>query len=238
MIEKSWNAESRGSHRSSVFSSPIPHKLASEHNHHWELQIVKANRLANVSGHQTCWTPTALYAQQNWQCCKRKTYVASADLFCIGQSVSLDNLYWEPRISIRLYDGDRDKRTEKKLSNGFTTSVPTERLLAPNGEDRQVQAKEAGVTLNKKLYQADPSFTSCLSTVVTTSAWASCISTPCYYIETPEDKVIFIGDTLFLTGSGRFFEGTTQQMYDQVYHTLITKLSALPDYIKAYRGHE
>ncbi|KAL1395302.1 hypothetical protein pipiens_000323, partial [Culex pipiens pipiens] len=27
-------------------------------------------------------------------------------------------------------------------------------------------------------------------------------------------------------------------MYDQVYHTLITKLSALPDYIKAYRGHE
>ncbi|KAL9698980.1 hypothetical protein quinque_002421 [Culex quinquefasciatus] len=112
-----------------------------------------------------------------------------------------------------------------------TTSVPTERLLAPNGEDRQVQAKEAGVTLNKVL--------------TTHHHWdhargnaVLCISTPCYYIETPEDKVIFIGDTLFLTGSGRFFEGTTQQMYDQVYHTLITKLSALPDYIKAYRGHE
>ncbi|XP_058442962.1 hydroxyacylglutathione hydrolase, mitochondrial isoform X2 [Malaya genurostris] len=68
-----------------------------------------------------------------------------------------------------------------------------------------------------------------------------CISTPChttshicYYIETPEDKVVFTGDTLFLAGCGRFFEGTAQQMYD----ALITKLSALPDDTKVYCGHE
>lgn len=68
-----------------------------------------------------------------------------------------------------------------------------------------------------------------------------CISTPChttshicYYIETPEDKVVFTGDTLFLAGCGRFFEGTPQQMYD----ALITKLSALPDDTKVYCGHE
>ncbi|XP_058813735.1 hydroxyacylglutathione hydrolase, mitochondrial isoform X2 [Topomyia yanbarensis] len=68
-----------------------------------------------------------------------------------------------------------------------------------------------------------------------------CISTPChttshicYYIETPEDKVVFTGDTLFLAGCGRFFEGTPQQMYD----ALIKKLSALPDDTKVYCGHE
>lgn len=68
-----------------------------------------------------------------------------------------------------------------------------------------------------------------------------CISTPChttshicYYIETPEDKVVFTGDTLFLAGCGRFFEGTPQEMYD----ALITKLSALPDDTKVYCGHE
>ncbi|XP_053693969.1 hydroxyacylglutathione hydrolase, mitochondrial isoform X1 [Sabethes cyaneus] len=68
-----------------------------------------------------------------------------------------------------------------------------------------------------------------------------CISTPChttshicYYIETPEDKVVFTGDTLFLAGCGRFFEGTPQQMYD----ALIVKLSVLPDDTKVYCGHE
>lgn len=68
-----------------------------------------------------------------------------------------------------------------------------------------------------------------------------CISTPChttshicYYIETPEEKVVFTGDTLFLAGCGRFFEGTPQQMYD----ALITKLGALPGDTKVFCGHE
>lgn len=83
-------------------NTPEQKETKSRRGNPFNLQIVKANRLANVSGHQTCWTPTALYAQQNWQCCKRKTYVASADLFCIGQSVSLDNLYFNcPRPASR-----------------------------------------------------------------------------------------------------------------------------------------
>ncbi|XP_058059177.1 hydroxyacylglutathione hydrolase, mitochondrial isoform X1 [Anopheles bellator] len=68
-----------------------------------------------------------------------------------------------------------------------------------------------------------------------------CLSTPChtsshicYYIETDQDRVVFTGDTLFLAGCGRFFEGTPEQMYD----ALINKLSALPDDTKVYCGHE
>jgi len=37
--------------------------------------------------------------------------------------------------------------------------------------------------------------------------------------------VLFLGDTLFLGGCGRFFEGTAQQMHE----ALIEKLSKLPD---------
>lgn len=42
------------------------------------------------------------------------------------------------------------------------------------------------------------------------------------------------GDTLFLGGCGRFFEGTAQQMYT----ALIEKLSSLPDDTLVYCGHE
>lgn len=45
---------------------------------------------------------------------------------------------------------------------------------------------------------------------------------------------IIPGDTLFLGGCGRFFEGTPAQMYD----ALINKLSQLPEETKVYCGHE
>lgn len=44
----------------------------------------------------------------------------------------------------------------------------------------------------------------------------------------------FAGDTLFLAGCGRFFEGTAEQMYS----ALVDKLSALPDDTSVYCGHE
>uniref|UniRef100_U5EWA1 hydroxyacylglutathione hydrolase n=1 Tax=Corethrella appendiculata TaxID=1370023 RepID=U5EWA1_9DIPT len=58
----------------------------------------------------------------------------------------------------------------------------------------------------------------------------------CYYVETPnsEDKAVFTGDTLFLGGCGRFFEGTAEQMHS----ALIVKLSGLPDETKVFCGHE
>ncbi|XP_013143097.1 PREDICTED: hydroxyacylglutathione hydrolase, mitochondrial [Papilio polytes] len=71
-----------------------------------------------------------------------------------------------------------------------------------------------------------------------------CLFTPCHtaghicYFVTPseegEDGVVFTGDTLFLGGCGRFFEGTAEQMH----HALIDVLSNLPNQTKVFCGHE
>jgi len=82
-----------------------------------------------------------------------------------------------------------------------------------------------------------------------------CIHTPCHtkgsmcYLVSPasskpEDSpfsassklpaVLFTGDTLFIGGCGRFFEGTGEDMYN----ALLKKISALPDRIRLYTGHE
>ena len=48
-----------------------------------------------------------------------------------------------------------------------------------------------------------------------------------------EDKVAFVGDTLFSIGCGRVIEGTPAQMWDS-----LLKLRALPDDVKFFCGHE
>lgn len=53
----------------------------------------------------------------------------------------------------------------------------------------------------------------------------------CFYF--PESKIVFTGDTLFLMGCGRLFEGSADQMWDS-----LSKITALPDDIKIYCGHE
>ncbi len=53
----------------------------------------------------------------------------------------------------------------------------------------------------------------------------------CYYF--PDSGLLFTGDTLFLMGCGRLFEGTPAQMY----HSL-QKIAALPDDTLIYCGHE
>ena len=52
-----------------------------------------------------------------------------------------------------------------------------------------------------------------------------------YYI--PSEKVVFTGDTLFLHGCGRLFEGTAEQMFAS-----LAKLAALPSETQIYCGHE
>ncbi|KAI9870483.1 MAG: Cytoplasmic glyoxalase II, partial [Pleopsidium flavum] len=56
----------------------------------------------------------------------------------------------------------------------------------------------------------------------------------CYFMEDGNDRAVFTGDTLFIGGCGRFFEGTAAEM-----HTALNKtLAALPDDTKVYPGHE
>nr|KAJ3412750.1 hypothetical protein HK105_002265 [Polyrhizophydium stewartii] len=48
------------------------------------------------------------------------------------------------------------------------------------------------------------------------------------------DRAVFTGDTLFVAGCGRFFEGTAEQMYK----SLIQTLAPLPHDTKVFCGHE
>jgi len=69
-----------------------------------------------------------------------------------------------------------------------------------------------------------------------------CLFTPCHttghicYYMTSEGQTpsVFTGDTLFVAGCGRFFEGTAEQMYC----ALVDKLGALPDQTQVFCGHE
>jgi hydroxyacylglutathione hydrolase len=53
----------------------------------------------------------------------------------------------------------------------------------------------------------------------------------CYYFQ--GDHVVFVGDTLFVMGCGRLFEGTPEQMYKS-----LQKITALPDDTYIYCAHE
>ncbi|XP_015242955.1 PREDICTED: hydroxyacylglutathione hydrolase, mitochondrial-like isoform X1 [Cyprinodon variegatus] len=71
-----------------------------------------------------------------------------------------------------------------------------------------------------------------------------CLFTPChttghicYYVtkeNSSEPPAVFTGDTLFVAGCGKFFEGTAEQMYK----ALIEILGRLPPETRVYCGHE
>jgi hydroxyacylglutathione hydrolase len=56
----------------------------------------------------------------------------------------------------------------------------------------------------------------------------------CFYAQQDDQKAVFTGDTLFIAGCGRFFEGTA----DEMNVALNEKLAALAPDTKVYPGHE
>ncbi|TFY75342.1 hypothetical protein EWM64_g8670 [Hericium alpestre] len=69
-----------------------------------------------------------------------------------------------------------------------------------------------------------------------------CLATPChtqdsicYYVTDGYHHLggVFTGDTLFIAGCGRFFEGTAEEMHEALSH-----LGSLPDQTVIYNGHE
>ncbi|KAM4820140.1 hydroxyacylglutathione hydrolase, mitochondrial isoform 3-T3 [Thomomys bottae] len=71
-----------------------------------------------------------------------------------------------------------------------------------------------------------------------------CLSTPChtsghicYFVSKPggsEPPAVFTGDTLFVAGCGKFYEGTA----DEMYKALLEILGRLPPDTRVYCGHE
>ncbi|KAJ2558206.1 Cytoplasmic glyoxalase II [Coemansia sp. RSA 1933] len=61
-------------------------------------------------------------------------------------------------------------------------------------------------------------------------------SSICYYVQSGsgEERAVFSGDTLFVGGCGRLFEGSPRDMHV----SLNKKLAALPEDTKVYAGHE
>ncbi|KAF2398578.1 Metallo-hydrolase/oxidoreductase [Trichodelitschia bisporula] len=55
----------------------------------------------------------------------------------------------------------------------------------------------------------------------------------CFHFRDGDDHAVFTGDTLFIGGCGRFFEGTASEM-----HAALQKLGTLPDATRVYPGHE
>ncbi|KAI7850575.1 beta-lactamase-like protein [Circinella umbellata] len=58
----------------------------------------------------------------------------------------------------------------------------------------------------------------------------------CYYVTDPStnEKAVFTGDTLFVAGVGKFYEGDARDMYRILFHVI----SKLPDDTWVYCGHE
>ncbi|KAG8433310.1 hypothetical protein GDO86_017554 [Hymenochirus boettgeri] len=83
-----------------------------------------------------------------------------------------------------------------------------------------------------------------LTTFQVGSLHVKCLFTPChtsghicYYVTKPnssEPPALFTGDTLFVAGCGKFFEGTAEEMYK----ALIEVLGRLPPETRVYCGHE
>lgn len=70
-----------------------------------------------------------------------------------------------------------------------------------------------------------------------------CLHTPChtkghisYFVtnKAEEEPSVFTGDTLFIAGCGKFFEGTAEDMYQ----SLCVTLGSLPKTTKVFCGHE
>lgn len=52
-----------------------------------------------------------------------------------------------------------------------------------------------------------------------------------YYFE--QERMIFVGDTMFAMGCGRLFEGTAEQMFSN-----LKRIAALPEEVRIFCGHE
>ncbi|KAF1766642.1 hypothetical protein GCK72_006600 [Caenorhabditis remanei] len=113
-------------------------------------------------------------------------------------------------------------------NEGFRRQFPSVPIY---GGDERVPALNQPVKHNQVVELADLKIR-CLSTPCHTSGHV------CYFITDPSNEsevpVVFTGDTLFIAGCGRFFEGTAPQM-DTALNRI---LKNLPDDTSVFPGHE
>ncbi|GCB65989.1 hydroxyacylglutathione hydrolase, mitochondrial isoform X1 [Scyliorhinus torazame] len=98
------------------------------------------------------------------------------------------------------------------------------------GGDDRIRALTCRAT-HKKTFQVGSLNVRCLFTPCHTSGHI------CYFVtkeNSSEAPAVFTGDTLFVAGCGKFFEGSGEEMY----RALIDILGSLPPETRVYCGHE
>ncbi|KAJ1879102.1 Cytoplasmic glyoxalase II [Coemansia sp. RSA 1722] len=131
------------------------------------------------------------------------------------------------------------KQTKLELKTVLTTHHHADH----SGGNAQIASSVTGLTvyggdsripsMTQQLQDGD-TFTLGNLSVRAIKTYGHTTSSICYYIEDGDERVAFTGDTLFVGGCGRLFEGTPQDMYE----SLNVKLAALPGDTKVYAGHE
>ncbi|KAI4145433.1 MAG: hypothetical protein LQ340_006289 [Diploschistes diacapsis] len=108
----------------------------------------------------------------------------------------------------------------------LTAIVNTHQLQVIGGKDCEAVTKTPGHKESFKIGQG----------ITVTALHTPCHTQDsiCWYMEDGDDRVVFTGDTLFIGGCGRFFEGTPEEMHK----ALNSVLASLPDDTKVYPGHE
>ncbi|XP_003417826.1 hydroxyacylglutathione hydrolase, mitochondrial isoform X1 [Loxodonta africana] len=136
--------------------------------------------------------------------------------------------------------------TVKKHGVKLTTVLTTHHHWDHAGGNEKLVKLEPGL----KVYGGDDRIEALtnkvthLSVLQVGSLSVKCLSTPChtsghicYFVSKPgssEPPAVFTGDTLFVAGCGKFYEGTA----DEMYKALIKVLGQLPPDTKVYCGHE
>ncbi|RIA87912.1 hydroxyacylglutathione hydrolase [Glomus cerebriforme] len=112
-------------------------------------------------------------------------------------------------------------------SGGNTKLVSSKPDLIVYGGDNRIPSV-TNIVKDKEEFKIGQIDVKSLFTVCHTSASVS------FYLQDGNDKAVFTGDTLFIGGCGKFFEGTAEQMHN----SLNNILAKLPEDTKVYCGHE
>ncbi|XP_038618498.1 hydroxyacylglutathione hydrolase, mitochondrial isoform X1 [Tachyglossus aculeatus] len=136
--------------------------------------------------------------------------------------------------------------TVKKYGVKLTTVLTTHHHWDHAGGNEKLVKMEPGL----KVFGGDDRVgaltqkVSHLSTFQVGTLHVKCLFTPChtsghicYLVRKPdssEPPAVFTGDTLFVAGCGKFFEGTA----DEMYRALLEVLGRLPPETRVYCGHE
>ena len=133
----------------------------------------------------------------------------------------------------------------KRLNATVTSSLTTHHHYDHAGGNLELARLIPGIEIVGSAYEQSPGVTLTLHandlyTLAGTSVKVTALHTPCHTVghlcfsTITEQPAVFSGDTLFVGGCGKFFEGTALDMQTSLNETL----AALPDSTLLFCGHE